>query len=185
MNKVAEHRVSFDVKEYLKSFVFDDAIIPDFFENGSKTKQEYIILDNRKIPKYINEFWTAKQRQANSLHEISYRACFKPQLPLFFIELFTKEQDIVYDPFSGRGTTILEAALLNRNIIANDINPLSIILSKSRLYPPVLSELKKRLDEIKITENLKSEIDLSMFYHPKTLIELLSIRNYLNDKRNS
>jgi len=36
-----------------------------------------------KVPTYVNEFWTARQRQANSLHEISYRACFKPQLPDF------------------------------------------------------------------------------------------------------
>jgi len=27
---------------------------------------------------YINEFWTSGQRQASPLHEISYRACFKP-----------------------------------------------------------------------------------------------------------
>ena len=36
-----------------------------------------------------NEFWTAKQRAAHSLHEISYRACFKPQLPRFFIDRLT------------------------------------------------------------------------------------------------
>src|SRR5712692_30253 len=34
----------------------------------------------------INEFWTAGQRQAHSIHEVSYRACFKPQLPEFFIK---------------------------------------------------------------------------------------------------
>ena len=38
------------------------------------------------VPVFINEFWTSKQRAASSLHEISYRACFKPQLPRFFIE---------------------------------------------------------------------------------------------------
>jgi DNA modification methylase len=59
--------------------------------------------------KYTNEFWTSRQRQASSIHEISYRACFKPQLPRFFIILLTKKGDIVYDPFSGRGTTVIEA----------------------------------------------------------------------------
>ena len=52
-----------------------------------------------EIPQYIDEFWTAQQRQAHSLHEISYRACFKPQLPHFFITHLTKENDVVYDPF--------------------------------------------------------------------------------------
>jgi tRNA G10 N-methylase Trm11 len=55
---------------------------------------------------YVNEFWTAKQRAAHSLHEISYRACFKPQLPRFFIERLTQPGEVVYDPFMGRGTTI-------------------------------------------------------------------------------
>ena len=33
------------------------------------------------VETFVNEFWTARQRSAHSLHEISYRACFKPQLP--------------------------------------------------------------------------------------------------------
>jgi hypothetical protein len=42
-----------------------------------------------EVPTFVNEFWTARQRQASSLHEVSYRACFKPQLPRFFIERLT------------------------------------------------------------------------------------------------
>ena len=34
---------------------------------------------------YTGEFWTSRQRQASSLHEISYRACFKPQWPGFLL----------------------------------------------------------------------------------------------------
>ncbi len=60
----------------------------------------------REVPTFVNEFWTAKQRQASSLHEISYRACFKPQLPRFFIERLTQPGEVVYDPFMGRGTTV-------------------------------------------------------------------------------
>ena len=63
---------------------------------------------------YINEFWTSGQRQGHSLHEISYRACFKPQLPDFFISRLCERGDAVYDPFSGRGTTAVQAALSGR-----------------------------------------------------------------------
>src|SRR5215468_3116983 len=59
------------------------------------------------VPVFVNEFWTSKQRAASSLHEISYRACFKPQLPRFFAERLTTAQDTVYDPFLGRGTTTI------------------------------------------------------------------------------
>ena len=102
------------------------------------------------------------------MHEIAYRACFKAQLPRFFINLLTNEKDTVYDPFSGRGTTIIEAALLGRNICSNDINPLSKVLSAPRLNIPSNQDLEERLNEIPILENCKADMDLSMFYHPKT-----------------
>src|SRR6187399_1723011 len=79
-----------------------------------------------EVRTFVNEFWTARQRQASSLHEVSYRACFKPQLPRFFIERLTQPGDGVYDPFMGRGTTLIEAALLGRVPRGNDINPLSL-----------------------------------------------------------
>ena len=37
------------------------------------------------------------------------------------------ESDVIYDPFAGRGTSLIEAALNQRNFICNDINPLSKI----------------------------------------------------------
>src|ERR1700722_681661 len=88
------------------------------------------------VPTFVNEFWTAKQRAASRLHEISYRACFKPQLPRFFIERLTRPGDIVYDPFMGRGTTPVEAALLGRVPFGCDINPLSAVLTHPRFTPP-------------------------------------------------
>jgi DNA modification methylase len=166
-----------DISKYLENFSLDKE--SSLFDEKIKTRIEYYQFNNHSIPKYINEYWTAKQRQANSLHEISYRACFKPQLPRFFIELLTKEKDIIYDPFSGRGTTALEAALLNRRFIANDINPLSEILLKPRVQPPTLNEIAKRLDEIDLNKDIEPDIDLYMFYHENTLKEIINLRDYL------
>ncbi len=167
--------------EYLKQFRTEDEKI---FEkvNTAKTYIENICVDDTEVTRYTNEFWTSKQRQANSIHEISYRACFKPQLPRFFINKLTNEEDFVYDPFLGRGTTIIEAGLLNRNVIGNDINPLSIILSEPRFLIPDLNELKKYLDSIPVYKNLKAETDLSMFYQNETESEIVSLRNYLLEK---
>ena len=57
----------------------------------------------KSIPRYTGEFWTSKQRQAHSLHEISYRACFKPQLPKFFVELLSNAGDRVYRSLQRAG----------------------------------------------------------------------------------
>lgn len=143
-------------------------------------ERDSITIGGIKVPRYVGEFWTAKQRQSSSIHEISYRACFKAQLPRFFIELLTRENETVYDPFSGRGTTVIEAALLGRRIIANDANPLSTVLSRPRLSIPDLDKLEKRLRSIRINARAKADTELSMFYHPKTEAEVVSIKRYLD-----
>jgi methylase of polypeptide subunit release factors len=137
------------------------------------------------VPVYEQEFWTSKQRQANPLHEIAYRGCFKPQLPAYFIDRLSKPGDVVYDPFSGRGTTAVEAALMGRNVIANDVNPLSAILTRPRLEAPLIASIDVRLRSLKLSAKLKNDIDLSMFYHPDTERELLNLRAYLAERRDS
>lgn len=131
---------------------------------------------------FVNDYWTSSQRQSNSLHEISYRACFKAELPEFFIERLTEPGDTVYDPFSGRGTTALQAALMRRQPVANDINPLSKILLLPRLSPPTLQEVGERLDEI--NWSFADDIDegLLTFFHQQTLNEIYALRAYLNNK---
>ncbi len=82
-----------------------------------------------EVEVYANQFWTPRQRDANALHEVSYRACFKPALPRFFCEWLTVPGQRVHDPFLGRGTTAIEAALLGRIPSGCDVNPLSLILA--------------------------------------------------------
>src|SRR5207237_1810844 len=83
----------------------------------------------------------------------SYRPFLKPQLPRVFIDRMTSPDDLVYDPFMGRGTTLLEAALLGRVPVGNDINPLSAMLIKPRLNPPSLHDIASRLSKIAFEEN--------------------------------
>ncbi len=133
------------------------------------------------------EFWTARQRQAHSLHEVSYRACFKPQLPAYFIERLTQPGDIVYDPFSGRGTTAIEAALRGRIPYANDINPLSEILARPRIEPPRIEEVSERLAAISFDDSGDGagDVELSPFYHPTTEKAIRALRRYLRLRRES
>ena len=173
-----------NITAYLETFTYNREFQLTITEEAPGcTVIEKRDLGEAAIPFFINEYWTSRQRQTSSIQEISYRACFKPQLPRFFIELLTAPGQTVYDPFAGRGTTVLEAALMGRRVVANDINPLSRILTAPRLDPPEPGEVEKRLHEIPFAESEDNEVDLSMFYHPRTEAELLALRSYLRDKQ--
>lgn len=132
------------------------------------------------VPVFVNEFWTSRQRAASSLHELSYRACFKPQLPRFFVNRLTQEGDLVYDPFMGRGTTLLESALMGRVPAGCDINPLSQILLAPRLSPPDLAQVRSRLSHLDLdSSGATLREDLLAFYHPRTLGRITNLRRYL------
>lgn len=138
-----------------------------------------IETDVEGLPYLVNEFWTAGQRQAHSIHEVSYRACFKPQLPEFFISRLTEPGEGVYDPFMGRGTTPVQAALMGRRPLANDINPLSVLLTRPRLAPPSLHAIHNRLATIEWATATTVREDLLAFYHPTTLRQLTVLKEWL------
>jgi hypothetical protein len=134
------------------------------------------------VPAFINEFWTSRQRAAHSLHEVSYRACFKPQLPRFFIDLLTRPGDLVYDPFMGRGTTVLEAALAGRAAAGCDVNPLSALLVRPRLAPPTLEAIADRLAAIPFDRKARGPSALTVFFHRDTLREICALKAYVAER---
>lgn len=168
----APHRDAAAFLAELRAFTWD----------GKPTTEQTVTVNSEgrpiSVPLLVNEFWTSRQRAAHSLHEVSYRACFKPQLPRFFIDRLTEPGDTVYDPFSGRGTTALEAALCGRVPAACDVNPLSCILLEPRLSPPALSRIASRLRDIPWSDAGEVRDDLLVFYHPDTLREICALRRY-------
>ncbi|HHN67216.1 MAG TPA: site-specific DNA-methyltransferase [Thermopetrobacter sp.] len=167
----------------VEAFLGDFSLSPSpslWEEEAHVTRRDSVVFSGKSYPRFFNEFWTARQRGGHSLHEISYRACFKPELPRFFISLLTQPGERVFDPFMGRGTTVVEAALLGRHVGGNDINPLSAILTAPRLDPPMPDEIAARLSAIDLHRPVaEPDIDLGMFYSPHTLRQILNLRAWL------
>ncbi|MBL6453837.1 site-specific DNA-methyltransferase [Belnapia sp. T6] len=138
-----------------------------------------LALEEGGIPYLVNEFWTSAQRQAHSIHEISYRACFKPQLPAFFITRLTEPGDWVFDPFMGRGTTPVEAALLRRRPAGSDVNPLSLVLTRPRLRPVPAERVAEALAAINWRKDAIEAPELLAFYSEATLRRLSALRRWL------
>lgn len=168
--------------------LFPNAPKRDFVEEISSFQygDQFTVLEDRSsVTFFFNEFWTARQRQGNPIHEVSYRACFKPQLPEFFIARLTKPGERVYDPFMGRGTTPIQAALMGREPLGNDVNPLSVFLTRPRIAPPTIPAVQRRLREIDWCRSGPDASELSTFYHPETLREIVALREHLLERERS
>jgi hypothetical protein len=149
-----------------------------FAESGRTTTETV----DAGIPYLVNEFWTAGQRQAHSIHEVSYRACFKPQLPEFFIRRLTSPGDAVYDPFMGRGTTPVQAALMGRRPVGNDVNPLSVLFTRPRLDPPDIGQVGARLNDVDWNAGEIDDPRLLAFYSPRTMQHVCALRTWLFER---
>lgn len=77
--------------------------------------------------------WSFKERGNWATHKGDYRGICPPQVPRNLILKYTREEDIVLDPFCGSGTSMIECKLLNRKGIGIDVNVESLKLAKDRL----------------------------------------------------
>lgn len=131
---------------------------------------------------------SAPRRWGHRLHsQCSYMAMFPPALPHFLIRWLTDPGEVVYDPFSGRGTVLLEAGLLKRIPIGSDANPLAWILSSSKAAPPGRRSALKRIAELERTKPLWNLSDVPahvrQLFDPGVLAQLLGIRRELRTAR--
>lgn len=70
----------------------------------------------------MNTVWSFPKRGDWATHDAKYRGNWSPYIPRNIILRYSKEGDVILDQFVGGGTTLVEAKLLNRNIIGLDIN---------------------------------------------------------------
>lgn len=80
------------------------------------------------------------------------------------IEHFTKEGDIVLDPFIGSGVTACESLIAGRKVIAVDLNPIATLITKVTCYSPInLSDVEVAFEGIK--RNIRDTV--SLLYNTK------------------
>jgi len=72
---------------------------------------------------------------ATECNNKNHSAAFPEELPEWFIKLFTKDNDLVLDPFMGSGTTLSVANRMRRNSIGIEIMPEYYQMVKSQLKP--------------------------------------------------
>ena len=94
------------------------------------TKQKSWHPENFELE--MNTVWSFPNRGNWATHDSKYRGNWSPYIPRNLLLRYSKEDDLVLDQFAGGGTTLVEAKLLNRNIIGVDINPDALARCKEK-----------------------------------------------------
>lgn len=77
--------------------------------------------------------WSFPKRGNWATHDAKWRGNWSPYIPRNILLRYSKEGDLVLDQFAGGGTTLVEAKLLNRNIIGVDINKIALERCKEKI----------------------------------------------------
>src|SRR5258705_6678968 len=102
--------------------------------------------------------WKAQQRLwGHSFHPMcSSLASFPAALPHAFIARYSRPGDVVLDPFSGRGTTPLQACAEGRVGVGNDLNPFAHLLTAAKVQPATRAQAATRLAQLRLAWNAGS-----------------------------
>ncbi|MDY3113098.1 MAG: DNA methyltransferase [Helicobacter sp.] len=136
-------------------------------------------FNNIKID-YSWSFGDKKQGETNYLTHgfYTYPAKFIPHLAQRLIKQYSKENEVVLDPFMGSGTTILESILHNRIAFGCDINEIAFLISKVKVTPLNINELQKEF--INLESNLIGFDSNSLFFQQNIEIESIIKHERIN-----
>jgi site-specific DNA-methyltransferase (adenine-specific) len=113
-------------------------------------------------------------------------AMFPPAIPNVMINWLTDPGDVVYDPFSGRGTAPLEACLLGRRGVGSDANPLAWVLTSAKVDPPTSAAVIERFGQLRnlpVSTVAESQPDhIRMLFSAESLKQLVLLREHLDLK---
>ena len=133
-NKLALFRLFGEFSEYIKEVIIWDKnnAEPAIHDGVLNSRYEYIIVLDKTnaISRQFNVF-NANRGTVENIWKINkntergianHNAMFPVDLPRKIIQLFTRPNDLILDPFMGGGTTAVACVLEGRNFIGFEIN---------------------------------------------------------------
>lgn len=135
--------------------------------------KKYIEFPSEDFELELNTVWSFPQRGNWATHDAKYRGNWSPYIPRNILLRYSQEKDLVLDQFVGGGTTLVEAKLLNRNIIGVDVNPESLQRCKEKCNFKIENSAKitiKKGDARKLNFIENDSIDLICTHPPYTNI---------------
>ena len=135
----------------------------------------------------------SQRNWGHPLHSLcSYQGKMKPSLAAHLVRTFTAPGDRILDPFAGVGTIPFEAAIHGVTAWGFDISPPAVRITAGKVgawTPDECEQTVQRLerhlenpavrpDDIASARSIRFNGELTSYFHPKTLEEILAARRY-------
>ncbi|MEO7663785.1 MAG: DNA methyltransferase [Candidatus Limnocylindrales bacterium] len=173
------------------------------FRAPGETADQLALELRTELPRLaIEADWKDQARLwGHPLHPMcSYLASFPAALAHAFIARYSRPGDVVFDPFSGRGTTPLQAAAEGRIGVGNDLNPFAHLLTAAKVQPATPAEARTRLTRLRLAWSGVAQgwerravaiqaspgtpdgapAEVAIAFHPRTFAQLLYLREALD-----
>jgi 16S rRNA G966 N2-methylase RsmD len=123
---------------------------------------------------WTDSLWIIPTRDNSGAHDGHYHGNFVPQIVHQLLTRYTKTGDFVLDPFSGSGTTLIEAQRMNRNSIGIELQPAVAAEAITRIHSENKEGLvadtfvddSRTFDVNRILETYKIKNVQFIIYHP-------------------
>ncbi|GAB1443181.1 DNA methyltransferase C1 [Ignavibacteriales bacterium] len=184
-------------KRSLRTSLFPQYDGDAFVEKVENNFGEELVRVEGNIPhslKIMNgdRFLFISKDQSKFTHGLhKYPAKFFPELPRWLINKYSLPDQIILDPFSGSGTTNVEAMLLGRHSVGVDVDPFAHLLAVVKTTPisaerlrffadPLIKELINYRPEFVPVQDLPNFPYRDNWFNDYILKELSFIKKLIN-----
>ena len=142
--------------------------------------------------KYEDNFWdfigADTKEYTHSFH--IYPAMMIPQVAREILNRYkTKEMSVLFDPYCGTGTSLVEGSLEGLKCIGTDLNPLARLISKSKVTKVNINNIKSLFKDFEKYIISGNNIDLKkpninnidFWFKEKQINDLLSIKYFIDE----
>lgn len=146
------------------------------------------------MKKFIDLSWDFKNENTKTYTHCfhSYPAMMIPQIAERLIQTYGQKAKLLFDPYCGTGTSLVEANLKNINAIGTDLNPLARLISKAKTTKLNLQSLdlfirdfndfifQVHFNSIRKSSVVPNFDNINFWFKKNTIVDLATVKQYIN-----